>query len=67
MCQRLSNGAQNAGFGDGRTLTKGINTIKLKAATFMLPTHLTNIAARSNAGLPAPDKLEALEDLTTCR
>ena len=61
MCQWVPNGAQNAGSGNGGSVTKGVNTIGFKEATFMLvpdKSHLTNIAPRSNAELPAPAKLE---------
>ena len=62
MCQGLPNGAQNAGSGNGGLVTKGINTIGFKEATFVLvpdKSNLTNIAARYDAGLPASAKLES--------
>jgi len=68
MCQGLPNGAQDAGFGDGGSITKSINAISVKETTFMLVSHysnLTSIAARANAGIPGPAKLEASELLYT--
>ena len=58
MCQGLPNGAQNASFGNGEPVTKGINTIGFKDASFVFvpdESHLTNIA---DACLPAAGNLE---------